>query len=142
MAFSRGQNGVSRPTGRDPKIKASMYFAFGRSARPNLQSKTTFDAILAGERTSTTRFPAWGGYARWKALNKGDIVRFYEDREMQGRYIDVVIDAVEAIKLASCTDDQIEAWSEVEGWTAAAGRDFGQRYGAGLQIRYHIAALF
>jgi len=38
-------------------LKAAMYFSYGRGARSGLNSKTPFDTILAGERTSTTRFP-------------------------------------------------------------------------------------
>jgi hypothetical protein len=45
-------------------LKATMYFSYGRDARSGLKSTTTFDAILAGERSSTTRFPSWPGYER------------------------------------------------------------------------------
>ena len=66
-------------------LKATMYFSYRRDARSGLNSKTTFDAILAGERSSTTRFPAWPGYERWGALKIGDQVRLYADRDMKGR---------------------------------------------------------
>lgn len=122
-----------------PSIKASMYFAYGRDARPEIRSRTTFDAILAGERTSTTRFPAWPGYQRWTTLKAGERVRFYADREMRGRFVDVIIDKVEPINLATCSDDRLEAWSKSEGWTPAHGRATGKRYGAGLQIHYRLA---
>ncbi len=121
-------------------IKASMYFAYGRDARPGLTSRTTFAAILAGERTSTTRFPSWPGHDRWKAVKPGDRVRFYEDRAMQGRFVDcIVTDAPTSIHLATCDEATLTAWSLAEGWSPEAGRGYGRRYGTGLQIRYRRA---
>jgi hypothetical protein len=118
-------------------IKASMYFAFGRDACPGLRSRTTFEAILAGERTSTTRFPAWPGYERWKGLKAGDRVRFFEDREMRGRFVDVVVtETPKEIDLAGCSPAEIAEWSLAEGWSETAGRGYGRKYGPGLQLRY------
>jgi hypothetical protein len=118
-------------------IKASMYFAYGRDARPGLAARTTFEAILAGERTSTTRFPAWPGHERWARIKPGDAVRFYEDRAMQGRFVDCVVTAPPAaIDLATCDAATLAAWSQAEGWSESAGRGYGRRYGSGLQIRY------
>lgn len=119
-----------------PEIKASMYFAFGRSKREGVSSTTTFDAILAGERTSTTRFPAWGGYSRWEAMKPGETVRFFEDKEMRGRYVDVRVTGVEPIDLKNCSRDRLEDWSKSEGWSTDAGRGYGEKYGPGVQIRY------
>jgi hypothetical protein len=45
-------------------LRASMYFSYGRDARSDVCSKTTFNAVLAGERSLTTRFPVWPGYER------------------------------------------------------------------------------
>lgn len=53
-------------------LKATMYFFYVRDARLGLNSKRRFDAILAGERSSTTRFPAWPGYERRRKLKVGD----------------------------------------------------------------------
>src|SRR3546814_17593324 len=72
-----------------------MYFKYGRDRRAGVSSESTFDAIVAGERTSTTRFPAWGGYKRWEEMKPGENVRFYEDREMKGRFVDVRVKNVE-----------------------------------------------
>jgi hypothetical protein len=118
-------------------LKATMYFSYGRDARSSLKSKTTFDAILAGERSSTTRFPSWPGYQRWKGLMVGDQVRFYADRDMKGRYVDVTVTEVpKVIDLAKCSEADLAAWSEAEGWSQSAGRRYGGQYGPGLQIRY------
>jgi hypothetical protein len=65
-------------------LKATMYFSYGRDARSGVNLKTTFDAILAGERSSKTRFPALPGYERWRELKVGDRVRFFADRDMKG----------------------------------------------------------
>src|SRR3546814_13639370 len=84
-----------------------MYFSYGRDRREGVSSASTFDAILAGERTSTTRFPAWGGYSRWEAMKPGEKVRFFEDREMRGRFVDVRVTGVEPldqIGRASCRE--------------------------------------
>lgn len=142
MGFSRNapgsDNRSASQAGASP-IKASMYFAYGRDAREGIRSRTTFDAILAGERTSTTRFPAWPGYQRWTQLKAGERVRFYADREMRGRYVDVVVDSIEPINLATCSAERLEEWSKAEGWSPAHGRATGKRMGAGLQIRYRLA---
>lgn len=121
-------------------IKATMYFAYGNDARPGLTAKTTFAATLSGERTSTTRFPRWPGHDRWLQAQPGDTIRFYEDRDMRGRYVDVVITEKRFIDLARCGEDEIEQWSKAEGWSKAAGRGFGRQYGAGLQVRFRKAS--
>jgi hypothetical protein len=122
-------------------LKAMMYFSYGCDARLGLNSKTTFDAILAGERSSTTRFPSWPGYERWKALKIGDQVRFYAARDMQGRYVDVTVTEVpRVIDLAHCSEVEIAAWSVADGWSELAGRGYGRKYGPGLQMRYRPLA--
>jgi hypothetical protein len=122
-------------------LKATMYFTYGRDIRSSLKSKTTFDAVLAGERSSTTRFPSWLGYERWKGLTVGDQVRFYADRDMKGHYVDVTVTEVpKVIDLATCSETELAAWSEAEGWSEAAGRRYGGQYGPGLQIRYRPVA--
>src|SRR3546814_2032 len=98
-----------------PAVQASMYFKYGRDRRTGVSSESTFDAIVSGERTSTTRFPAWGGYKRWEEMKPGETVRFYEDREMKGRFVDVRVKNVEPIDLAKCGDERLEAWSKAEG---------------------------
>src|SRR3546814_17400014 len=90
-----------------------MYFKYGRDRRTGVSSESTFDAIVAGERTSTTRFPAWGGYKRWAEMKPGETVRFYEDREMKGRFVDVRVKNVEPIDLAKCGDERLEAWIKI-----------------------------
>lgn len=122
----------------DPSIKASMYFNFGGQKREGIESASTFDAINAGERTSTTRFPAWGSLERWEKLEPGSVVRFYEDKDMRGKSVDVVVTGTDRIDLSKASNAEIAAWSKAEGWSEQAGRDFGRKYGEGVQIRYAL----
>lgn len=119
-----------------PEIKASMYFSFGRARRPGVEAKTTFEAILSGERTSTTRFDNWRGSDRWGRLKEGAVVRFYEDKEMQGRFVDVRVTGVERIDLKAASDARVEEWSKAEGWSTDAAREYGRKNDAGWQVRY------
>lgn len=134
MGFER-----TAPRTQNATLRASMYFAYGRDRRNGVRSATTFEAILAGERTSTTRFPVWPGHERWTRLTPGDRVRFYADRDMRGKFVDVVVEQISEIDLAHCSELELEEWSKAEGWSTAAGRGFGRRYGRGLQIRYVLA---
>lgn len=122
----------------EPAMKASMYFNFGAQRRDGVESSSTFEAINAGERTSTTRFPAWGSIDRWENLQKGSVVRFYEDKEMRGRSVDVVVTGTSRIDLSKASGEEIRAWSQAEGWSESAGRDFGRKYGEGVQVRYAL----
>lgn len=138
--YAQGTGAQSSPDGAaEPRMKATMYFAYGRDARAGIKSRTTFDAILAGERTSTTRFACWQGYQRWTKVKAGDRVRFFADRDMRGRFVDVIVESVTPINLATCSDEQLEDWSKAEGWSPSYGRGSGERHGPGLQIRYRLA---
>src|SRR3546814_19884334 len=94
-----------------------MYFRYGSRKRPGVKSDTTFAAILAQERTSTTRFAGWGSFERWTAVKPGDFVRFYADKAMRGRSPVVRIREVSEIDLRSCDRDTLDAGSRSEGWT-------------------------
>lgn len=122
-----------------PRLTASMYFSFSpNSKRPELVSRTCFEAVQRGERTSTTRFRGQRGFDRWAGVVPGDLVRFYEDRDCRGEFVEVRVTGIEEIDLASCSDERLEAWSRAEGWTAAAGRGFGAKNGKGIQIHYAL----
>lgn len=117
--------------------KGSMYFSYGWEARPDVKSHRTFDAILDGERTSTTRFDKWKGSERWGRLKRGDLVRFYEDKAMKGKSVVVRVDSVERIDMRTLNDAQREEWSKAEGWSTLHANKSAERYGAGYQVRYH-----
>src|SRR3546814_14833790 len=109
-----------------------MYFRYGSRKRPGVKSDTTFDAILAQERTSTTRFAGWGSFERWTAVQPGDFVRFYDDKAMRGRSLVVRVREVSEIDLRSCDSDTLEAWSRAEGWKPEEGPALARRNGVAL----------
>lgn len=122
----------------EPSMKASMYFRYGNSRREGFTADTTFDAILKGERTSTTRYKEWGALERWEKLEPGSVVRFYEDKEMRGRSVDVVVTSLQRVSLREMDDRQLDEWSKVEGWSVAHGRESARKYSEGVQIRYAL----
>jgi hypothetical protein len=109
------------------KLSASMYFAYSGESRPEIASKTTFDAILDGERSSTTRFPQWGGIQRWESLKKGDLIRFFDDKNMKGKSVVVAVDSISRIDLSACAESDLKGWSKAEGWSEGHGRQIGRR---------------
>ena len=113
-----------------------MYFAYGWEARPDISSQTTFDAILEGERTSTTRYDEWRGSEDWGKLKKGDLVRFYEDKHMTGRSVVVAVDSVERINMKLMDEKQRADWSKAEGWSELHAKKSAERHSGGFQIRY------
>lgn len=135
----RGFGQASRPSAppaERPKLNGQMYFPYGNGRREGVQAKTTFEAILSGERTSTTRFDNWSSSAKWGALEKGDLVRMYEDKTMDGRFVDVRVTGVERIDLAQASPARMEEWSKAEGWSVEAGREYGAKNRPGWQVRY------
>jgi hypothetical protein len=42
-----------------------MYYSYNGQGRPGLMANTTFDAILGGERTATTRYESDGNIGQW-----------------------------------------------------------------------------
>lgn len=61
----------------DAKLRGSMNFSYGNNAAPNIQSKTTLEAIKNGERTATTRYESDGHIDYWKQAKVGDVIEFY-----------------------------------------------------------------
>lgn len=116
-------------------LLATMYFKFGANARPGIKSRSTFDAILDGERTSTTRYDSPYS-ARWGRLKQGDLVRFYEGKNMSGRSVVVRVDSVDRINMRTMSEAQREEWSKAEGWSVEHCRDSARSHEGGFQIRY------
>lgn len=115
---------------------ASMYFNYGWKGRSDVKSESTFEAILEGERTSTTRFDKWSSSKDWNNVKKGDFVRFFEDKEMKGRSVVVKVESIERINMATFTEAQHEAWSKAEGWSVLHSKENAKEGASGLQIRY------
>ena len=83
-------------------IEAGLWFRYGRQRRDGVTADSTFEAVLRGERVSTTRFERWPGHARWREVRPGDLVRFFEEEGRGGRSLIVRILSVEPIDLWSC----------------------------------------
>lgn len=130
MVVSHGAHAVA--------VEAGLWFAYGRSARPGVTARTTFDAVLRGERTSTTRFLRWPGHDAWKRLSPGDLVRFHERQDRTGRDLVVRALSVAPIDLRACDEDTLEAWSACEGWSREHGRARGRELGPALWIRHEL----
>lgn len=93
-----------------PKFSGSMSFFYGSNARPDIKSLSTFDAILNGERTATTRYASDGNISYWSHLQKGDIVKFTDGiRELYVRITKPLT------KLSDRTS--AKTWSKKEGWS-------------------------
>lgn len=136
---SEGHDQEAPPISEDDiRLSATMYFRYGSKKRPGVKSETTFDAILAGERTSTTRFAGWSSSTRWAHIQPGDLVRFYEDKAMRGRSLVVRVREISDIDLRSCDAETLEAWSRAEGWKPEEGRAIAQRNGVALWVRYDL----
>lgn len=119
-------------------VEAGLWFPYGRSKRPEVTARSTFEAVLRGERTSTTRFLRWPGHAAWARVVAGDLVRFHERQDRIARSLVARVASVAPIDLSRCDDDALEAWSLAEGWCADKGRAFGRELGPALWVRHHL----
>lgn len=124
----------------DVKFRATMYFTYGRRKRPEVTASSTFDAILRGERTSTTRFDAWRGSDKWAEAHPGDLAEFFPGKVMSGRSLVVRVRDVSRINLATCSDAELESWSRAEGWLPEEGRKLGRQYGPATWVKYELVS--
>jgi hypothetical protein len=58
-----------------------MWFPYGDNKSSKVKSRTTFDAIINGERTSTTRYSSSKAYNFWTRMLPGTIVKFRSTKE-------------------------------------------------------------
>lgn len=117
------------------QFTATMYFRYGQQKRPGVVADTTFDAILNGERTSTTRFDTWKGSEKWRAAVPGDTIKFYADADFSGRSVIVTITKVIRINLSEFTEEQYDEWSRLEGWSVKHAKSL-MALGPATQIIY------
>lgn len=128
--------------GQKPVLVSSMYFAFDGKQRPDVTAKTTFDAILLGQRSSTTRFRKWPGSDKWASKEPGTLVRFHSDKICKSpEYVDVVVTAVENIDLRWCSSADRDRWSRCEGWEPYQGQVFGIRNGSAVWVHYKLLSM-
>jgi hypothetical protein len=103
------------------KKDISMYFAYGDNKVSDKFPDTTFEAILAGLRTSTLRKRSWYSDKDWEEilnLKPGDIVTFWSDKNRQEKSVQVKITENNLIPAGSeLTEEEISNLSNAEGWS-------------------------
>jgi len=120
---------IKRHAAGNAHYNATMYFKYGNQKRSDVKAENTFDAILNGERTATTREKQWKGHEQWKKTNVGDTVTFSENAGGNGRTVDVRVtgkyDVLKKldnntilVRDADGNEQRItrEQWSKKEGW--------------------------
>ena len=110
---NKGKRGVTRTSSSEPqRFEGQMKYAYNDNSRPGLIATTTFDAILTGERTATTRYEKDDNIDYWKKAKVGDIITW---EAKDGRKIDVVVTKeLYKLKGSGMTSKQ---WSDLEGWS-------------------------
>lgn len=93
------------------KYSAQMVYDYNGMSRPEVKSKSTFDAILNGERSATTRYASQGHLDDWKSLKVGDFVSF-RSNDVRKLYVRITKEATTLTK-----DTDAEEWSKKEGWS-------------------------
>lgn len=137
----------------------SMYFKYDGKARPEIKSASTFDAILAGERTGTTRFPDWykwnpALYDQLKQIPPGTELKFFDTPKMTNDSRVVTVKTVPTKRSKSLglggsahelsyqdlvdNPQWLELWSKREGWLPNEGLNFFRKYGKGTQIPFEV----
>lgn len=119
-------------------IEAGLWFRYGKSKRNGISSATTFDAVLAGERVSTTRFARWPGHNKWIQVVPGDLVKFWEQKGNTGRDLIVRVTSIQEINLWTCDRELLEEWSRCEGWLPEKGRALGGELGVALWFKHDL----
>ena len=125
---------VKKPVVKKVEKSLPMNFVYGEGtalpARPDVKSKTTFDAILAGERRSTSR--------KDNSLNKlgvGSIIEFYAKGRKER------IKAIVTQKWVPAKVIGPERWSKLEGYDEAAVKEnwtSGKKLSEYVQIEFEV----
>lgn len=82
-------NPITNPVGKDsnkPKTEITMYFPYDGMQRQDIMSNTTFDAVLSGERTATTRYESDytkypNAWQKMLSLREGDIITIRDTKD-------------------------------------------------------------
>jgi hypothetical protein len=93
-------------------FEGQMTYSYGSDKRSDVTADTTFDAILRGERTATTRFESEGKIDYWKNAKVGDIITW---KSGDGRTVDVVV--TKPLHKLVGSGKTPEIWSKLEGWS-------------------------
>ena len=93
-------------------FKGKMTYVYGTNKREDVTANTTFDAILKGERTATTRYESESKLDYWKTAKVGDIITWESE---DGKKVDVVV--TKALTPLKGSGKTAEEWSKLEGWS-------------------------
>ena len=108
-------NAYALPTKRIRNIipvkRGKMSFNYGNNKRTDIDSQSTFEAIINRERTATTRYESHGHLEYWKDLKLGDIVEFRDNNSNK-----VYVKITKPLTKLSVTTSA-EEWSKKEGWS-------------------------
>jgi hypothetical protein len=94
------------------RLSGQMTMSYGKNKRSDVTSNTTFDAIIKGERTATTRYSNKKAFDYWKSAKVGDIITW---ESADGRTVDVVV--TKALHPLKGSGKNPESWSKLEGWS-------------------------
>ena len=116
-----------------PTKTGRMDFDYLGEQAPDIKSSNTFDAILNGERTATTRFLKLN---YWGDLQIGDTILFSskDGRNMLVR----VTEELKDVDFANMTDSEIRHWSKLEGWSIEKANKFAKQKKKGIQIKFEL----
>ena len=124
---------VSQPA-LNSKFEGNMTFSYGANKRSDVKADTTFDAILNGERTATTRYESDGNLDYWKNAKVGDVITW---KSKDGRTVDVVV--TKALHPLKGSGKTAETWSKLEGWsTTYFSQKVKSRLDQAWQIEYKL----
>ena len=110
----------------DPKLskakEVAMYFPYDRQQRSEVHSKTTFEAVIQGERKSTTRYSGDGHLDFWLSFKKGTLLkcrstRDKNDSKVEYVYVEITEDPTEITPDMINDPAFLERWSKAEGWS-------------------------
>jgi guanosine-3',5'-bis(diphosphate) 3'-pyrophosphohydrolase len=94
------------------RFEGLMTYPYRNNKRADVVSETTFDAVVNGERTATTRYESQGNMDYWKQAKVGDIITF-KDKTFSNTVDVVVTKEFQPLKGSGKTPEQ---WSKLEGW--------------------------
>ncbi len=93
-------------------FEGTMTYSYGNEKRSDVKADTTFDAILSGERTATTRYSNADAWDYWKDVKAGDTITW---KSADGRTVDVIV--TKDIHPLKGSGKTVKDWSKLEGWS-------------------------
>lgn len=121
--------------------EGTMFFPYHGNKRDDVTADTTFNAILKGERTATTRAIDDEAYKYWSNTKVGDIIKFWSGTAVgSGDFVNVRVTSVKPVDLAAMNEQEKEEWSKAEGWSVHYLNQLVQarKEPSGLQIQFEL----